>query len=232
MKCTCCFPFSDNLDASSTQKLLMKTGLILIVIGHLNFITGALVHGTVLRHIANPQDTISLQYAISNIIIVISAIVTISCGIAAIALSRYASQKLLRWAVLSFSTTSALLSLFCAVGLVVAIAATFANKGRALLAVCTFADMDFIQIAHECPFDPTRVYVSLPQAHGMRAVGCGAGSRAGREQSSPREVALLGVVSTLPTTGDPSSISLSARGSRGCAGLFGGCSPAPQMGLP
>ncbi|XP_044287558.1 transmembrane protein 54-like isoform X2 [Varanus komodoensis] len=157
----------DNLDASSTQKLLMKTGLILIVIGHLNFITGALVHGTVLRHIANPQDTISLQYAISNIIIVISAIVTISCGIAAIALSRYASQKLLRWAVLSFSTTSALLSLFCAVGLVVAIAATFANKGRALLAVCTFADMDFIQIAHECPFDPTRVYSSALALWGL-----------------------------------------------------------------
>lgn len=72
-KCsTFCFP--DNLDLSTIQKLLMKTGLILIVIGHLNFITSALVHGTVLRHIANPTDAISLQYAISNIISVISAI--------------------------------------------------------------------------------------------------------------------------------------------------------------
>lgn len=62
------------IDTSSSQKLLMKTGLILIVIGHLNFISGALVNGTVLRHIANPQDTISLQYAISNIIPAISAI--------------------------------------------------------------------------------------------------------------------------------------------------------------
>lgn len=62
------------IDTSSSQKLLMKTGLILIVIGHLNFISGALVNGTVLRHIANPQDTISLQYAISNIISAISAI--------------------------------------------------------------------------------------------------------------------------------------------------------------
>lgn len=62
------------LDTSSSQKLLMKTGLILIVIGHLNFIAGALVNGTVLRHIANPQDSISLQYAISNIVSAVSAI--------------------------------------------------------------------------------------------------------------------------------------------------------------
>ncbi|XP_062995968.1 transmembrane protein 54 [Elgaria multicarinata webbii] len=150
----------DNLDPSSTQKLLMKTGLILIVIGHLNFITGALVHGTVLRHIANPRDTISLQYAISNIITVISAILTISCGIAAIVLSRYVSRKFLRWAVFSLSISSVLLSLFCSVGLAVAIVVTFANKGRVLLALCTFANMDLIQIAHECPFDPTRVYSS------------------------------------------------------------------------
>ncbi|XP_053123770.1 transmembrane protein 54 isoform X2 [Hemicordylus capensis] len=150
----------DNLDSSSTQKLLMKTGLILIVIGHLNFITGALVHGTVLRHIANPRDTISLQYAISNVISVISAILTISCGIAAIVLSRYVSRKSLRWAVFSLSISSTLLSLFCSTGLALCIVFTFANKGRDLLALCTFPDVELIQIVHECPFDPTRVYSS------------------------------------------------------------------------
>ncbi|KAM3829243.1 transmembrane protein 54 isoform 1-T4 [Vipera latastei] len=148
------------LDTSSSQKLLMKTGLILIVIGHLNFIAGALVNGTVLRHIANPQDSISLQYAISNIVLAISAILTISCGIAAIVLSRYLSQKSLGWAVFSLSISSTLLSLFCLVGLAVAIGLTFANKGQALLSLCTFADMEVIQIAHECPFDPTRIYSS------------------------------------------------------------------------
>ncbi|XP_034269122.1 transmembrane protein 54 isoform X1 [Pantherophis guttatus] len=148
------------IDTSSSQKLLMKTGLILIVIGHLNFISGALVNGTVLRHIANPQDTISLQYAISNIISAISAILTISCGIAAIVLSRYLSQKPLGWAVFSLSISSSFLSLFCLVGLAVAIGLTFANKGHALLSMCTFADMEVIQIAHECPFDPTRIYSS------------------------------------------------------------------------
>ncbi|XP_067318473.1 transmembrane protein 54-like [Anolis sagrei] len=149
----------DHLSPSCTQKLLMKTGLILIVIGHLN-ITWALVHGTVLRHIANPRDTISLQYAVSNIVTVISAILTISCGIAAIVLSRYISRKPLKWAVFSLSVGSTLLSLFCSGGLAVAIVVTFANRGHTLLELCTFANMDLIQISHECPFDPTRVYGS------------------------------------------------------------------------
>ncbi|XP_020656329.1 transmembrane protein 54 [Pogona vitticeps] len=149
----------DHLDSSATQKLLMKTGLILIVIGHLNFITGALVHGTVLRHIANPRDTISLQYAVSNIITAVSAMLTIFCGIAAIVLSRYVSRKWLKWTVLSLSVSSVLFSLFCMAGLAVAIVVTFVNKGRTLLALCPF-DVKSNQPAHECPFDPTRVYSS------------------------------------------------------------------------
>lgn len=52
----------------------MKTGLILLIIGHLNFITGALVHGTVLRFVVNPRDAISLQYAVANAASVISAL--------------------------------------------------------------------------------------------------------------------------------------------------------------
>ncbi|KAJ7304439.1 hypothetical protein JRQ81_011999 [Phrynocephalus forsythii] len=149
----------DHLDSSSTQKLLMKTGLILIVIGHLNFITGALVHGTVLRHIANPRDTISVQYAVSNVITAISAMLTIFCGIAAIVLSRYVARKCLKWAVLSLSVSSVLLSLFCVAGLAVAIVVTFANKGRTLLALCQF-DVGSTQPVYQCPFDPTRVYSS------------------------------------------------------------------------
>uniref|UniRef100_K7FFN0 Transmembrane protein 54 n=1 Tax=Pelodiscus sinensis TaxID=13735 RepID=K7FFN0_PELSI len=151
---------TDTLDPSGYQKLLMKTGLILIVIGHLSFISGALVHGTVLRYVANPQDVISLQYAISNIVSVTSALLTISCGIAAIVLSRYLSQTALKWAVFSLSISSTLVALFCSLGLAVSIIFTFANKGNALLAACTFANMELIQISHECPFDPTRIYSS------------------------------------------------------------------------
>ncbi|NWH15705.1 TMM54 protein, partial [Grus americana] len=61
----------------------MKTGLILLIIGHLNFITGAFVHGTVLRFMVTPRDAISLQYVVTN------AASTISCGTAALMLSRY-----------------------------------------------------------------------------------------------------------------------------------------------
>ncbi|KAM9606520.1 transmembrane protein 54 isoform 2-T2 [Morphnus guianensis] len=52
----------------------MKTGLILLIIGHLNFITGAFIHGTVLRFVVNPRDAVSLQYAVANAASVISAL--------------------------------------------------------------------------------------------------------------------------------------------------------------
>ncbi|NXP53460.1 TMM54 protein, partial [Heliornis fulica] len=67
----------------------MKTGLILLIIGHLNFITGALVHGTVLRFMVTPRDITSLQYIVTNTASAISSLLTISCGIAALMLSRY-----------------------------------------------------------------------------------------------------------------------------------------------
>ncbi|NWU10551.1 TMM54 protein, partial [Cephalopterus ornatus] len=67
----------------------MKTGLILLIVGHLNFITGAFVHGTVLRFAVTPRDAVSLQYLITNTASVIAALLTISCGIAALLLSRY-----------------------------------------------------------------------------------------------------------------------------------------------
>ncbi|NXR14310.1 TMM54 protein, partial [Semnornis frantzii] len=67
----------------------MKTGLILLIIGHLNFIAAALVHGTVLRFVVSPRDAISLQYAVANSASIISALLTISCGMAVLMLSRY-----------------------------------------------------------------------------------------------------------------------------------------------
>nr|XP_047905564.1 transmembrane protein 54 isoform X1 [Anser cygnoides] len=76
-------------DPSSHRRVLMKTGLILLIVGHLNFITGALVHGIVLRFVVSLRDAISLQYAISNTASAISALLTISCGLAALMLSRY-----------------------------------------------------------------------------------------------------------------------------------------------
>ncbi|XP_076213490.1 transmembrane protein 54 isoform X3 [Aptenodytes patagonicus] len=129
-----------HLNPGSHQRVLMKTGLILLIIGHLNFITGALVHGTVLRFVVDPRDAISLQYAIANAASVISA--------------------LLKWAVFTLSASSSLGCLSCLLGLAVSIGLTLGSQGRVLLAPCTFANVALAPVSRECPFDPTRVYSS------------------------------------------------------------------------
>uniref|UniRef100_A0A663EKS5 Transmembrane protein 54 n=1 Tax=Aquila chrysaetos chrysaetos TaxID=223781 RepID=A0A663EKS5_AQUCH len=144
----------------SHQRVLMKTGLILLIIGHLNFITGALVHGTVLRFVVDPRDAISLQYAVANAASVISALLTISCGIAALVLSRCLAPATLKWAVFALSASSSLGCLSCLLGLAVSIGLTLGSQGRALLAPCTIADVALAPVSRECPFDPTRVYSS------------------------------------------------------------------------
>lgn len=52
----------------------MTKGLTLIVVGHVNFILGAIVHGSVLRHISKPTGTIPTEYTVSNIIAVTSGL--------------------------------------------------------------------------------------------------------------------------------------------------------------
>ncbi|NXW44712.1 TMM54 protein, partial [Nyctiprogne leucopyga] len=142
------------------QRVLMKTGLILLIIGHLNFITGALVHGIVLRFVVDPRDAVSLQYAIANTASVISALLTISCGIAALVLSRYLAPAALKWAVFTLSASSSLGCLSCLLGLAISIGLTLGNQGRALLAPCTIANVALTPLSRDCPFDPTRVYSS------------------------------------------------------------------------
>lgn len=60
----------------------------------------------------------------------------------------------------SLSVACAVLSLTCALGLLASIAVTFATQGRALLAACTFESPELPTLAPDCPFDPTRIYVS------------------------------------------------------------------------
>ncbi|NXA03708.1 TMM54 protein, partial [Sapayoa aenigma] len=148
------------LDPGSHQKVLMKSGLILLIVGHLNFITGALVHGTVLRFVVTPRDTVSLHYVIANTASVIAALLTISCGITALMLSHYLTPAALKWALLSLSTCSTLGCLSCLLGLLVAIGLTLGNQGRALLAPCTVTNTALAPVSRDCPFDPTRVYSS------------------------------------------------------------------------
>ncbi|XP_063810200.1 transmembrane protein 54 [Pseudophryne corroboree] len=146
------------LDGAQFGKILMKLGLGLLVVGHLNFIVGAIVHGLVLRHVVQLQDTVSLQYSVTNILAVASSVLSISCGIVAIVLSRYLAHISLRWAAVILSIINVVLSAACTVGLAVSVIITVANGGRTLLSSCTFSNLQTIQISYECPFDPTRIY--------------------------------------------------------------------------
>ncbi|XP_068924231.1 transmembrane protein 54 [Petaurus breviceps papuanus] len=149
-----------GLSCSDYKKILMKTGLVLLVLGHIGFITAALLHGTALRYVTDTHDAVSLQYAVSNILAVTSAIMIIACGITVIVLSRYLSITSLRWTVFAASVTSALFSLVCSLGLLASIAITFANQGRSLLATCSFRNSELLSLTPDCPFDPTRIYSS------------------------------------------------------------------------
>lgn len=70
----------------------------------------------------------------------------------------------------SLSVACALLSLTCALGLLASIAVTFATKGRALLAPCTFENTELPTLAPDCPFDPTRIYVSASSWKGLETI--------------------------------------------------------------
>uniref|UniRef100_A0AAF6ZD23 Transmembrane protein 54 n=1 Tax=Bos taurus TaxID=9913 RepID=A0AAF6ZD23_BOVIN len=161
-----------GLSVGDFRKVLMKTGLVLVVLGHVSFIAAALLHGTVLRYVAAPNDAVALQYCVVDILSVTSAIVVITSGISVIVLSRYLPSIPLRWTVFSSSVACALLSLTCALGLLASIAMTFATQGRALLAACTFGGPERLALAPDCPFDPTRIYSSSLCLWGISLLFC------------------------------------------------------------
>ncbi|KAE8282241.1 Keratinocyte-associated protein 3 [Larimichthys crocea] len=111
---------------------LMKMGLSMVLIGHVNFLLGALVHGVVLRHINLHKQARAMEYAISNVVALTSGLVGIVVGILAIVLSKNKKSKGLTWSLFTVSLTAALMAAASAIGLSV--------------------------ITNECPFDPTRIY--------------------------------------------------------------------------
>lgn len=64
----CCTPLEE-------PKALMKMGLSMVLIGHVNFLLGALVHGVVLRHINLHKQARAMEYAISNVVALTSGLV-------------------------------------------------------------------------------------------------------------------------------------------------------------
>lgn len=149
----CCASLKDS-------KALMKMGLGLVLVGHVNFLLGALVHGAVLRHINVHAQARTMVYAISNVIAIVAGLVGIVSGITAIVLSKNKKNRILKWVLLFFSFFSGLLAVASALGLSVSMVKAILNKGWGLLTHCKFSDSDVgsSSITYECPFDPTRIY--------------------------------------------------------------------------
>lgn len=55
-------------DAARGPRRLMRAGLALILVGHVNLLVGAVLHGTVLRHVANPGGGITPEYTTANVV--------------------------------------------------------------------------------------------------------------------------------------------------------------------
>lgn len=67
-----------SLNVDEFRKVLMKTGLVLVVLGHVSFIAAAVLHGTMLRFVATTSDAVVLQYCAVDILSVTSAIVVMA----------------------------------------------------------------------------------------------------------------------------------------------------------
>ncbi|XP_034713626.1 transmembrane protein 54a isoform X2 [Etheostoma cragini] len=149
----CCASLKDN-------NALMKMGLGLVLVGHVNFILGALVHGAVLRHINVHYQARNTVYAISDIIAIVAGLLGIFCGITAIVLSKNKRNRILQWVLLVFSFLAGLMAFASTMGLSVSMVTAIINSGQGLLTHClnSALDVNSFSITNECPFDPTRIY--------------------------------------------------------------------------
>ncbi|XP_036406017.1 keratinocyte-associated protein 3 [Megalops cyprinoides] len=150
-----------GFDKQKGPRRLMRKGITLIFVGHINFLLGAIVHGSVLRHISKPNDKITTEYSAANIISVTSGLLSIATGIIAILVSRNLSNWKMHVGLLVCSALNALLSAACGIGLLLAISLTIAGNGRSLMVGCNSTDFPIsprTAVAADCPFDTTRIY--------------------------------------------------------------------------
>ncbi|XP_074676578.1 keratinocyte-associated protein 3 isoform X2 [Strix aluco] len=141
---------------------LMRGGLGLIVLGHGSLVLGAIVHGSVLRHVAGAGRAATPEYAVANAVSVGSGLLSIAAGIVAILVSHNLSRAALHWTLLSVSLLSCLLSAACGAGLALAIALTAHSRGTRLVTGCNSsalpADARAAIVTNDCPFNTTRIY--------------------------------------------------------------------------
>uniref|UniRef100_A0A8B9BP25 Keratinocyte associated protein 3 n=1 Tax=Anser brachyrhynchus TaxID=132585 RepID=A0A8B9BP25_9AVES len=150
--------------ALAEPRRLMLAGLGLIVLGHGSLVLGAIVHGSVLRHVARASRAVTPEYAVANVVSVVSGLLvrSITAGIVAILVSHNLSRH---WTLLSVSLLNCLLSTACSVGLALAIALTVHSRGMRLVTGCNSsalpADARAAIATNDCPFNTTRIYVSI-----------------------------------------------------------------------
>ncbi|XP_065123564.1 transmembrane protein 54a [Paramisgurnus dabryanus] len=151
----CCGSLKDD-------KILMKMGLGLVLVGHVNFLLGALVHGAVLRHIKVFTMDRQLVYPIANVIALVAGLMAIIAGISAIVLSKNKKNQVLSWFLLFVSVLAVLIGGASAVGISVATVRAILYEGQTLFTYCqlpsNISNIAYYSITNECPFDPTRVY--------------------------------------------------------------------------
>ncbi|XP_047911155.1 keratinocyte-associated protein 3 isoform X1 [Anser cygnoides] len=148
--------------ALAEPRRLMRAGLGLIVLGHGSLVLGAIVHGSVLRHVARASRAVTPEYAVANVVSVVSGLLSITAGIVAILVSHNLSRAALHWTLLSVSLLNCLLSTACSVGLALAIALTVHSRGMRLVTGCNSsalpADARAAIATNDCPFNTTRIY--------------------------------------------------------------------------
>lgn len=139
----------------------MRKGLTLILVGHISFILGAIVHGSVLRHISRPDQSVTTEYTVANIISVTSGLLSIATGIIAILMSRNLRLIKLQIGLIIASFLNALVSAACSTGLLLAIGLTVAHNGQGLMLGCNDTQVPInarSPVSARCPFDTTRIY--------------------------------------------------------------------------
>ncbi|XP_043073113.1 transmembrane protein 54b isoform X2 [Puntigrus tetrazona] len=120
------------------HKGLMKMGLCMVLVGHVNFLLAALVHGVVLRHFSLQRGQ-AMESAISNVIALAAGLLT--------------------WSLFMSSAVAVLVAAASVIGLTVSLVKTIIHGDKRLLIYCGYSDgRSHLTIANDCPFDPTRIF--------------------------------------------------------------------------
>ncbi|XP_028994309.1 transmembrane protein 54a [Betta splendens] len=150
----CCASLKDS-------KALMKMGLGLVLVSHVNFLLGALAHGALLRNMSAKTEPNGVEYGISNVLAIAAGLVGIFGGIVAIVLSKNKKSRILQWVLLVFCFLAGLLAAASTVGLLVSVVKVMSNKEKNLINChASVTGVVSSNITYECPYDPTRAYTT------------------------------------------------------------------------